>query len=167
MKILDEKFKDNKIRYVFQCMLATLAVFIVLMILDAIANAAIIASLGASSFIAFTMPKADVSRARFLVGGYVVGVFSGSLCFGLSVIPAISQILNNQELSRVIFSAAAVGLAIFLMVILDLEHPPAGGVALGLVLNEFSLLSVAVILIGIVSLSVLKAVLKPFLINLL
>ena len=66
MKVFDEKFRGNKARYLFQCILATLSVLIVLLSLDAMANAAVIAALGSSFFIAFTMPEARVSRPRFL-----------------------------------------------------------------------------------------------------
>jgi len=62
MKVFDEKFRDNKARYFFQCVLATVSVFVVLLILDAMTDAAVIAALGASSFVIFTMPEAQVSK---------------------------------------------------------------------------------------------------------
>jgi CBS-domain-containing membrane protein len=61
----------------------------------------------------------------------------------------------------------AVGLAIFVMVITDTAHPPAAGLALGLILNEWSPLMIVVVFAGIISLSVIKTVLKPVLKNLL
>jgi CBS-domain-containing membrane protein len=84
MRLLDEKFGTNKTRYILQCLLAVLAVFLVLLILDAKKNSIVIAALGASSFIVFTMPHRRSCRARFLIGGYVVGVISGFVCFRLS-----------------------------------------------------------------------------------
>lgn len=167
MKIFDEKFRGNKARYLFQCILATLSVLIVLLSLDAISNAAVIAALGASFFIAFTMPEAQVSRPRFLIGGYLVGIAVGSLCHYLSLVPLLMQLPISQNLSYVLFGAISVGLAIFLMVITNTEHPPAASLALGLVLNEFNYMTVGVVLIGIISVSVIKAVLKPVLKNLL
>lgn len=167
MKLFDEKFKNNKIKYISQCFLATMAVLVVLLILDTMSNAAVIAALGASSFIAFTMPHADASRPRFLIGGYLVGTASGALCHYLSTLGALRELLVIPEFANVVFGAAAVGLAIFVMVIINTEHPPAASVALGLVLNECSLMTVAVVLIGIVSLTIIKSVLKPVLINLL
>jgi CBS-domain-containing membrane protein len=167
MKIFDEKFRGNKARYLFQCILATLSVLIVLLSLDAISNAAVIAALGSSFFIAFTMPEARVSRPRFLIGGYLVGIAAGGLCHYLSLVPLLMQLPIKQDLSYAVFGAMSVGLAIFLMVITNTEHPPAASVALGLVLNEFNYMTVGVVLIGIISLSVIKAVLKPVLKNLL
>ena len=167
MKILDQKFKDNKARYVLQCTLATLSVLIVLLILDTISDAAIIAALGASSFIAFTMPDARVSKPRFMIGGYLVGIAAGGLSYTLSLLPPLIQSPAVPEIPCIAFGALAVGLAIFVMVITDTEHPPAAGVALGLVLDGFSHMAAVVALIGIISLSVIKAVLGPVLKDLL
>lgn len=69
MKVLDDKFISNKASYLFQCTLGTISVFIVLIVLDALVDAAVISTLGASSFIAFTMPWSPASRPRFLLGG--------------------------------------------------------------------------------------------------
>jgi len=167
MKVFDEKFKGNKVGYILQCVLATLSVFIVLLILDAVSNAAIIAALGASSFIVFTMPQADRSRPRFLIGGYLVGIAAGCLCHYLSLVPLLRQLPIIQESSYVVFGAISVGLAIFVMVITNTEHPPAASLALGLVLNECNYITIVVSLVGIISLSVMKAVLRPVLKNLL
>ena len=75
MKVFDEKFRRNKVRYISQCILATLSVFVVLLLLDVITNVAVIAALGASFFIAFTMPEKQVSKPRFLIGGYLEGLY--------------------------------------------------------------------------------------------
>ncbi len=39
MRILDEKFRKNIIGDIFQCALATIAVFIVLLVFDVVTNA--------------------------------------------------------------------------------------------------------------------------------
>jgi CBS-domain-containing membrane protein len=167
IKLFDDKFKNNKLRYILQCFIATLTVFIVLLILDALSNAVIIASLGASSFIAFTMPHADVSRPRFLIGGYFVGVFIGAGCYYLSQISFLKQIPFYHNVSYIFFGALSVGLTIFIMSVINTEHPPAASLALGLVLNECHPVSIIVVLIGIISLCFIKTILKRFLINLL
>ena len=167
MKVFDEKFRGNTVGYIVQCILATLAVFIILLMLDVVSDAAIIAALGASSFIVFTMPQADRSRPRFLIGGYLVGISAGCICHYLSLLPLLRQIPIVQESPYVVFGAISVGLAIFVMVITNTEHPPAAGLALGLVLNECNYITVIVSLVGIISLSVIKAILRPVLKNLL
>ena len=74
MKVFDDKFKTNKSQYILQSMLATSTIIVVLIILDIITDAIIIASFGASSFIAFLMPHLRVSKGRFMIGGYLVGI---------------------------------------------------------------------------------------------
>jgi CBS-domain-containing membrane protein len=167
MKVLDEKFIRNKGRYILQSGMATLSVFIVLLLIDAISNAVVIAVFGASAFIAFTIPQADVSRPRYLIGGYLVGIAVGALFHSLLPIAILDQITLVEGFSQVLYGALAVGSAIFLMVITDTEHPPAAGLALGLVLNEFNFKVLFVVLAGIILLSLIKTVLKPFLRNLL
>ena len=158
MKLTDRQFRKHIFKYIVQCTLATAAVYVILLILDARSNAAIIGALGASSFIAFTMPKKHVSEARFMVGGYAVGVGAGALCHFLA---------TWTQLSTVPFAAAAVGLAIFAMVVTDTEHPPAAGVALGLVLNGCTYTRVSVVMVGILALYLIKRLLRPVLIDLL
>ncbi|MBU1862900.1 MAG: HPP family protein [Candidatus Omnitrophica bacterium] len=167
MHIIDEKFKHNKWQYIGQCFLAAVSIFIVLLFLDARSNSAIIASLGASFFIVFTMPETQASSPRFLIGGYCVGIITGCICYYLSIMPVFAQLPFIQAFSYEIFGACAVGVAIFVMVITDTEHPPAAGVALGFVLNGYNLRTIAVVLIGIISLAVIKTGLKPVLKNLL
>ncbi len=167
MNLFDEKFKTHKTKYVLQCALATGAVFVVLLVLNVLYDTVIIAVLGASSFIAFTMPEADASKPRFLVGGYLVGITIRVLCHQLSTWLPLAQWAVFQERSDVLFGALAVGLAIFLMVITDTERPPAAGLALGFVLNGWDYFTVLVVVVCIISLSVIKALLKPILINLL
>ncbi len=129
MHILDRKFTQNKLWYFLQCLLATVSVLLVLVALDTISNTAITAALGASCFIVFTMPHAQVSKPRFVIGGYVVGLGAGTLCYFLSQLNW-SAAFFAMEQSRLVFGALAVGLAIFVMVITNTEHPPAAGLAL-------------------------------------
>ena len=167
MRILDEKFRKNIIGDIFQCALATISVFIVLHVLDVVTDAVIIAALGSSTFIVFTMPDAQVSKPRIMIGGYIVGIAAGCICHYLSLWSLMEWISFFDESPRVVFGAMSVGLAIFVMVITDTAHPPAAGLALGLIINEWSLLTIVVVFVGIISLSVIKFILKPVLKNLL
>ncbi len=167
MALFDTKFKHNKTRYMLQCLLATVSVLLMLLALDGMSNAAIIAALGSSSFIVFAMPQAQASRPRFLIGGYVVGVAVGSGCYWLAQIPWPDALSPAYAYANVAFGSMAVGLAIFVMVLTNTEHPPAAGVALGLVLGEWSPMTISVILVGITALSILRLLLKPILKNLL
>ena len=166
MRLFDEKFSAHKGRYVLQCGLAACVVFVVLLILDAVSQTTIIASLGASAFIAFTMPRARTAGPRFLIGGYLVGTVVGCICYYLANWAVFTQLSALQIGPREVFGALSVGGAILLMVVTNTEHPPAAGLALGFVLNEWSYGTVAVVLVGIVLLATLKTWLKPMLVDL-
>jgi len=108
-----------------------------------------------------------VSRPRFLIGGYIVGISMGLLCHYLSLLPLLAQLSIIQEFPHVVFGALSVGLTIFVMVITDTEHPPAAGVALALILNELSYMTIFVAMAGIVSLCIIRYLFKSALRNLL
>jgi CBS-domain-containing membrane protein len=146
--------------------LAMLAILLVLLVLDTISNTVIIAALGASLFVAFTMPKARTSKARYLIGGYLVGIVSGVACYLLSRLPFFAQVPVIGTRLDVVFGALSVGLAMFVMVVTNTEHPPAAGLALSFALNEWNVLTIVVVVVGIVSLSIIKKLLEPVLVDL-
>ena len=114
--------------YIYQSFYATIIIFIILLLLDS-ENAVVIASIGSSAFIIFTMPRNISARPRRLIGGHIVGLITGSLC---ALIP------HSSTLASISVFALAVGISIFLMVALDFEHPPASGTALGVAMTCFS-----------------------------
>ncbi len=168
MKWFDAKFRRIPGHYIVQCLMATVAIMVVLALMDVVEQTALIASLGASAFIAFTMPQAHVSEPRYLVGGYVVGLVVG-VAFGLTFrwlpLPAEAAWREGAE---IVLGGLAVGVAIFIMVLTNTEHPPAAGIALGLVVNQtWDVVTLAVILSAIVSLCLVKWLLRRYLRNLL
>ncbi len=114
--------------YLYQSLMATVVIFIVLLLLT-LENAVVIASIGATAFIVFTMPRNTTAKPRRVIGGHLIGLASGSLC---ALIPQSSSLINIGVL------ALAVGVSICLMVALDFEHPPASGTALGVAITGFS-----------------------------
>jgi CBS-domain-containing membrane protein len=139
--------------YVFQSLFATLVIFIVLLLLN-LRQAVIIASIGATTFIVFAMPKSITARPRSVIGGHLVGLFWGSLC---SLIPQPSHLYATMVY------ALAVGLTIFIMVIIDTEHPPAAGTALGVAITGFSLNVTLTVISSVVILSLVHHFFKRYL----
>ena len=117
-------------------------------------------------FIAFTIPKANLSRPRFLIGGYVVAVCCGCLCSWLMSLSSW-QTVAIRSFPNAAFGALAVGLTMFIMVLTDTEHPPAAGLALGFVLNEWDVRTVVIVLVGITMVCVIKRALRSILKNLI
>lgn len=161
----DEHFRLNNFkRYALQCGLAGLVVLILLLILDVVTQTVLIASLGASAFIAFAVPRSLHSDPRHLIGGYSVGIAAGVIMASLdSLVGAVGA---WDHAVMIIFGALAISLAMFVMVVTRSEHPPAAALALGLVLNEWNLATLAVVLIGVIGLSLIKSLVLPMLMDL-
>ena len=139
--------------YVFQSLFATLAIFIVLLTLS-LQEAVIIASIGATTFIVFAMPKSITAKPRNVIGGHLVGLISGSLC---ALIP------HTLYLHSIMVYSLAVGFSIFIMVITYTEHPPASGTALGVAIHGFSLGVTIAVIISVVILSLIHHLFKRYL----
>lgn len=109
MRLTDDKFRKNAWTYFFQCSLATITVLIVLVILDATLQTAIIASIGASSFIVFTAPNAFSAKTRSLIGGYATGIIAGIGCSLLAGIIGTHG-TTGWSTTVIIMGAVSVGL---------------------------------------------------------
>ncbi len=106
---LDPEFCRHPTRYIAQCGIATLTIFIVLLLLDSVKQTVLIASLGASSFIAFTMPHVNASKRRYLIGGYIVGTCVGCLWAGTASLLMQTGIWTSTGPLLIVFGAVATG----------------------------------------------------------
>ncbi len=165
MRYFDKKFRKNGKRYIFQASLAGFTVAAALTFFDVVNQPVIIAALAASGFIAFTMPRQERSRPRYLIGGYVTAIVVGLLVNIATEVP-IEHYLAQKSLN-VLFGGIAVAGAMFLMAILNTEHAPATSVALGLVINVWTFPMIFKLILGIAIISMVQRILKPWLIDLL
>ncbi|MBN1434957.1 HPP family protein [Candidatus Fermentibacterales bacterium] len=163
--VIDRKLRHNLLRYVFQCVLASLVILAVLLLLDAVHQTAIIATLGASSFIVFASPRAASAQPRRLLGGYIVGTLAGIACSAAAGAAGV-ETLSGWHSAIALFGALSVGLSILVMTITDTEHPPAAGAALAYVLNEWTPLTLAVVMGAVLVLAVSKTLLRRILLDL-
>ena len=139
MRRLDTKDQGRLCQYLAQCGMATLAGVVIMLSLDVVVRrGAITASLGASTFIVFVMPQGRTAEPRSIALGYVIGGVAGCL-LSVAVTPLSAQMAITEHLVRTVFGALAVGSSTFAMVLLDAEHPPAAGFALGLVLGKWTM----------------------------
>jgi CBS-domain-containing membrane protein len=120
------EFKDYWKNYVFQSLLATVSLFCVLVFLEQ-GEEIIVASLGATAFVVFALPNKFTAYPRNVIGGHIVGLICG--CAGYWLLNTLPD--SDFFIAEAGVHAFAVGLAIFIMVITDTEHPPAAGTALG------------------------------------
>jgi len=139
--------------YVIQSILAIAAIFIVLLVLS-LEHAVVIASIGSSVFVVFAMPNSVSSRPRSLIGGQLIGLLVGSI-FGFFTL--------GSEISQMFAYSFAVGTSIFLMVVLDMEHPPAAGTALGVAITGYSNEAALALITSSILLSLIHQLFKPYL----
>lgn len=166
MKILNPKVIRDIKPYLFQSSLATLTMLIVLLFLNGLFHAAIAASLGSTAFTIFAMPKSRAAGTRPLLGGYLIATAVGLLCYSVSLLP---KMIFSQAADRplfILFGSLAVGLSIFLMILADCEHPPAAGMALGLVLSSWDRSTITFVMTAVLMLALMKRLLKDRLVDL-
>jgi CBS-domain-containing membrane protein len=165
--LLDPSLGDRAGNYVAQSAMATVAMIAILLLEDVVLRAAIVVAMASTVFTIFVVPDSVAATPRKVIGGHVVGVVAGSLTAAVIGLPAVAPIVEDSRLLFDSLAALTVGLSIAVMVATNAEHPPAAGAALGLVVHGWALSSVGVILIGAVSLSIVRMILRPRLVNLL
>ena len=110
----------------------------------------VISSMGATSFIVFAMPKTVSAQTRHVIGGHLVGLGCGTIFYFTGLPYFIEYPL-------------VVGIAICIMVALDVEHPPAAGTALAVVINEVSPDVFVTIMVSALALSQCRYYLRHYL----
>ena len=150
---ISSKFKRLWKYYIFQTLLAVVAIFILTVAVGK-DKMVLISAMAATCFIVFALPTTVSAKAKIVIGSHIVGLLSGGV-FCLVALPYFVEY------------PLAVGVAIFLMVALDVEHPPAAGTALAVVINEVSFYEAFIIIASAVLLSLFKRLLKPYLKNLI
>lgn len=159
MRLIDKNLRGHMIHYVIQCLIATATLGVVLMFMNILVEAVIVASIGATSFIIFTMPHTNGAKPRYILGGYAVGTIVGVLAHEI--------ILLSFGASLNIVGALAVGLAMFLMVTTNTEHPPAAALALGVAINGYTFGTIIFVYGVAITILLIKWILRKWLINLL
>ena len=152
MKI-DSDFLPQWKAYIVQSSYAALSVFIITLIPSE--NTVVIASIAATAFIVFTLPNNISAEPKRIIGGHFLGFFIGS-CF--AVFPFMHILLF-----KAIWFALSIGFTILLMVVLDFEHPPAAGTALGMTLVGYSSSAAIAIIISVFLLTIVAYLTKPYL----
>ena len=125
---METEFREHWKAYTVQSLLATIILAGVFTFLTQ-QYIVIVASIGASAFIVFAMPNNIVAKTQNIVGGHIIGIIAGTLGHLLGTITSIPVVIPY---------ALAVGLSMFIMVVVDLEHPPASATALGVAIAGFS-----------------------------
>lgn len=163
MHIIDKSFTRAPKKYIVQSLIAVAAVALILFFVGIITHAAIVAALGASSFIVFAMPHSITAQPRRLIGGHIVGLACGTLCHYALLTGPLGALAGNWEYTPWLAAAIAVGLSIFIMPITNTEHPPAASTALGVAIYTWSYQVVIFVLLFAIGLALIRRVLRGYL----
>ena len=163
MRIIDKSFTRAPKSYIVQSLLAIVALAIILTFVEVMTHAAIVAALGASTFIVFAMPHSITAQPRRLIGGHIVGMLCGFLCYYVFLTGPLEKLFGDTEFILWVAGALSVGLSIFLMTITNTEHPPAAGTALGIVAHEWSAQTIIFVLVFAISLAIVRRLLRRYL----
>ena len=168
LKQIVVEFRAHWKNYVFQSLLATIAVFIIFWALG-VREAVIIASLGATSFVIFALPHSLMAKPRNVIGGHIVGLVCGVVGAILAdFVPDMTGLSPGQfaiacnNAGHAAAYAVSVGLAIFIMVVIDTEHAPAAGTALGIAINGFSINIAATVMLFAVLMVLIRRLLRKY-----
>jgi len=135
--------------YILQSLLAAAVLFVIALVLGK-DKMVVTAAIGATAFIVFAMPKSVSAQTRHVIGGHLVGLAAGGAFYFIPLPYFIEYPL-------------VVALAIFLMVALDVEHPPAAGTALAVVINQVTIDAFVTILASALLLSQCRYYLRRYL----
>ena len=140
------KFKRLWKYYIFQSLLASISLLIIVLVLGK-EKMLTVSAIGATAFIVFAMPKSVSAQTKHVIGGHLVGLAAGAI-FYFTALPYYVEY------------PLVVGIAIFIMVAIDVEHPPAVGTALAVVINEVTLNTFIGIMLSSIILSQCRYVLR-------
>lgn len=165
--LLDPKFRRHYRQYIFQALLATVAMALILLFVDSLSTAAIAAGLGSSVVGIFINPTGATARLRAVVGGHTMALLLGSVFSFILFAGPIEGFIADQSQFHALMMALSVGLLILVMAVTDTEHPPAAGIVIGMSSREWTPEVFGAILGALVLLGTIKLVLRRHLRDLL
>jgi len=134
--LLDPKFRHRYKQYFLQTFLAFVAIAIILLFVKSLSSAAIAAGLGSSVVGIFINPNGATARLRAMVGGHTMALLSGSVFSFILFAGSIETFTVDHSQFNALIMALSVGLLFLVMAITDTDHPPAGGIAIGMASRE-------------------------------
>lgn len=126
-------------------------------------NAVGLSSVAASIFLIFSAPHTLAGQNKSIIGGYLIGIAIGVGCHYLQHNIASPLPANLTQYYPLLCGGLTVVLALLLMTVLQMPHPPAAGLALGIVIDTWEPQGLALIACIITILTILKHILgfKP------
>ena len=175
MRLFHRRTKVENLHLLWQSLIVFVIMFTFMYFLkkvakaDAILSAIGATSIGSSAFLAFVAHDTAMARARRMIWGYLFGLVIGMVC---SFTLRIFLHCNDFECAAtadgaLLFAAAAAFFTMLAMTYFSCEHPPAVGIAIGLVLWDWQWPVLVVVFGAVLTIALLKRFLRPWLLNLL
>ena len=98
-RLIRRRFRRHWKNYLLQCGLSTLALLMVLLVVDVVLQAAIVVAIASSAFIVFIMPHSKASIPRRVIGGHLVAIVVAAALGSVDIyiILGICQQLNYLQ----------------------------------------------------------------------
>lgn len=167
---INERILAHKTAFVWQTLLAIVFIATVLGILDAVSHTAASGIIGAtyisaSTFIVLGTSGANTACSRNVIGGYIVGLLVGLGCYCIADYLGLDQLMLSHAYLYELIGSITLGLTFIIMSLLNLQHPPAVGLSVGMVLDIWDPHSLIVIMGAVVALVIIKKALSKWLIS--
>lgn len=164
---INNKFDKLPRCFYFQAAVLGTIIFIVLVAMGKIANTAIlgavgVTSLSSSAFIAFALPNSQSAHFKNIIVSYLIAIVVGISFYYIGLQLTIMQTFISYDTVYELCGGATVAVAMLLMMITNTEHPPAAGLALGLVLEAWSGLTLLIIVLASITIGLLSRYLQPW-----
>lgn len=163
--LIDPKFYNKKGRYLFQSLLAALALFIILLVGSEIADGAIIAGIAGSTALIFFAPRSYASSTRRIVGGHTLAVIVTLVMFNIFSLFTDMSVTSNFLIY--LYCSLALASLILFEGILNCEHAPSAGCLLGLTIGGINLDAIIFIILSALILSLLRLLLLNWIKNII
>ena len=134
--LLDPKSHPRCKQYFLQTFLVFVAIATILPFVKSLSSAAIAAGLGSSVVGIFINPNGATARLRAMVGGHTMALLLGSVFSFILFARSIETFTVDHSQFHALIMALSVGLLFLVMAIADTDHPPAGGIAIGMAIRE-------------------------------
>ena len=174
MKFTRKRTQREYIHLIFQSLLVVVVMFLFMFVLkhytiaDASLGAIGATSLGSTAFLAFVAHDTAMARERRIISGYAIGIIIGVLGDRLMALILHCDSFHCQAADiDIAVAAISAMITMIAMVLTSSEHPPAVGIAIGLVLRQWDVTILLVVFSTVLVIAALKFLLRRKLLNLL
>ena len=133
--VIDRTLLGSAHNYILRCGPASLSLFLILLVEDALIEPAIVVAVTSTAFTIFIHPNSIAFTPRKVVGGHTVATLSSAVMAAILLILSVGNTAPDTRFVVDITAALSVELRALLMVITHTEHPPAASAAFALVID--------------------------------